>query len=484
MKESLTLNDKPTIWKGSTCEYIDESQHSHSAKRGGTGMGGFASTAALSGASGLGGYFVGEHISDIEDAKSQATGTWSDIQTLKQLVDVVREPIQVVHDGVNAVKTVADDIKSGIENAIGGLGAPEKSGNHGANTDDHGDLNVDARTGTQGPLEHLIRGSEIGRKLEDEWQSLTSSEHASIDEAQHPHNVESSPHTETGGFLGHIVSLVAQVISPILGHHDGQSHDDHRHHEYEVPRHDGGESEVHLHHEGSNEYAWEEHRPNGRLTVTYQHEAPPIHNNEDNGRFSGRAGEESPERMEGVEISDEDVAKIFPAATDRAHIASNLPLVLEALRERGLGDKQMVLMALCTIRAETEGFQPISEHVSKYNTHHHPFDAYEHRASLGNTEDGDGSRFHGRGFVQLTGRHNYQEIGDKIGVDLVDDPELANDPKISAKILAEFLKDRETHIRAAMSQGDYIEARRLVNGGTHGKERFIETLSAGDHLIA
>jgi predicted chitinase len=43
---------------------------------------------------------------------------------------------------------------------------------------------------------------------------------------------------------------------------------------------------------------------------------------------------------------------------------------------------------------------------------------------LGNTEDGDGFRFRGRGPIQLTGKKNYKEIGDMIGVDLVQNPQL------------------------------------------------------------
>src|SRR5712692_4668759 len=54
------------------------------------------------------------------------------------------------------------------------------------------------------------------------------------------------------------------------------------------------------------------------------------------------------------------VAQMFPH-TPVDHIHANLPFVLAALLEKELTDKPMVLMALATIRAETEGFAPISE---------------------------------------------------------------------------------------------------------------------------
>jgi len=78
------------------------------------------------------------------------------------------------------------------------------------------------------------------------------------------------------------------------------------------------------------------------------------------------------------------VSKMFPQ-TQVDNIRTNLPFVLKGLVERALGDKPMVLMALATIRAESESFQPIGEWLSKYNTSPggHPFDLYDFRSDLG-----------------------------------------------------------------------------------------------------
>lgn len=184
------------------------------------------------------------------------------------------------------------------------------------------------------------------------------------------------------------------------------------------------------------------------------------------------------------------VQKIFYDAHPN-NVAKYLPFVLKALEEVGIGDRDMVLMALATIRAETAGFEPISEYQSIYNTANRPFDLYEPGTdvghNLGNTKPGDGARFKGRGFIQLTGRYNYTQHGRAIGLgdQLVTNPELANDPEIAARLLASFLKQAEPRIRRALAQSpiDYRSARAAVNGGYHGLDAFRSAFNAGKQVV-
>ena len=189
------------------------------------------------------------------------------------------------------------------------------------------------------------------------------------------------------------------------------------------------------------------------------------------------------------QISTAVVSQMFPH-TPLVNIKRNLPFVLTALDEAQLHDRLMVLAALATIRAETESFEPVAEGQSRYNTSPdpkgHAFDLYDKRKDLGNTGPPDGERFRGRGYIQLTGRANYATYGKSIGLQgqLIENPELASEPAIAARLLAAFLKDKERRIKEALLDGDFAGARRLVNGGSHGLDRFIDAYQTGIRLTA
>lgn len=148
------------------------------------------------------------------------------------------------------------------------------------------------------------------------------------------------------------------------------------------------------------------------------------------------------------------------------------PYVSKALTDAGITGRNAIIAALATIGVETGRFEPITEYASG--------DAYEGRESLGNTQPGDGRRYKGRGFIQLTGRANYRTYGEILGVPLEQNPELALDPAISARILAEYFVRRG--IPAKARQGDWEGVRRAVNGGTNGWDRFIRMVRTLDQM--
>lgn len=94
-------------------------------------------------------------------------------------------------------------------------------------------------------------------------------------------------------------------------------------------------------------------------------------------------------------------------------------------------------------------------------------------AANGNICAGDGVKYAGRGYVQLTWKNNYASAGEKCGLDLVDDPDLALDPEAAARIMREgmthgwftgrsFADCLPGSGEASVSQ--FAMARRIING--------------------
>ena len=135
-----------------------------------------------------------------------------------------------------------------------------------------------------------------------------------------------------------------------------------------------------------------------------------------------------------------------------------------------------VAYALATAYHETaHTMQPIKEYGgSKYFFRMYDIEGNRPRKAreLGNVNPGDGAKFAGRGYVQLTGRTNYFNAGKALLVDLIEDPDKALDPTIAALImqkgmsqgwftgkkLSDYLPD------GPAKSWEFYEARRIING--------------------
>ena len=85
---------------------------------------------------------------------------------------------------------------------------------------------------------------------------------------------------------------------------------------------------------------------------------------------------------------------------------------------------------------------------------------------MGNINKGDGWKFRGRGFIQLTGRNNYTAAKKAIGVDIVKEPDLLLDPAVSAKVAHWFFTNNR--IWPHTHRNDVNKVTRIINGGLHG----------------
>lgn len=96
---------------------------------------------------------------------------------------------------------------------------------------------------------------------------------------------------------------------------------------------------------------------------------------------------------------------------------------------------------------------------------------------MGNSKQGDGWLYRGRGLTQLTGLDQYQEVEHWTGLDLVAMPALAAVPKNAATIAGAFWTKRGCNPHA--DAGDIIEVTRLINGGLTGlAQRQLQTKRA------
>ncbi len=119
---------------------------------------------------------------------------------------------------------------------------------------------------------------------------------------------------------------------------------------------------------------------------------------------------------------------------------------------------------------ETDGFRTLEEYGGPSY-----FQRYEGRQDLGNTQAGDGVRYHGRGIFQLTGRANYRRFGKILGINLEGAPERAKEPEISLAVAFAYWSERA--INAAADADDIAAVTRLINGGRNGlaeRTRYLE----------
>lgn len=85
---------------------------------------------------------------------------------------------------------------------------------------------------------------------------------------------------------------------------------------------------------------------------------------------------------------------------------------------------------------------------------------------MGNTEDGDGRKYIGRGLIQLTGKDNYKAAGDALGVDLVAQPHLVEEPRYAALTAGWYWNKRNLNADADTMNIDAMT--RKINGGNIG----------------
>lgn len=138
-----------------------------------------------------------------------------------------------------------------------------------------------------------------------------------------------------------------------------------------------------------------------------------------------------------------------------------------------VADIRWAAYMLATVKHEcADTFQPITERGAKSY-----FDKYEPGTSigknLGNTVKGDGYLYRGRGYVQLTGRANYQKMSTNLGLtgedDLIVHPDNALHPEVAYRIMSYGMRNgsftsKKLNDYINATKCDYTNSRRIING--------------------
>lgn len=183
-------------------------------------------------------------------------------------------------------------------------------------------------------------------------------------------------------------------------------------------------------------------------------------------------------------------ASVFGGALSQQQV-EGMEAILDGCASAGVSDPRHIAYVLATPMIETGGsFQPIVENLNYseqglLRTFPKYFNAsnakayarkpeaianraYGGRMGNGPEASGDGFRFRGRGFCQITGKTNYAKFSDLLGVDLVGTPDWACRDDIAGKVIVIGMRDgmftgKKLADYFTASGSDWVNARRIIN---------------------
>jgi putative chitinase len=102
---------------------------------------------------------------------------------------------------------------------------------------------------------------------------------------------------------------------------------------------------------------------------------------------------------------------------------------------------------------------------------------------MGNTEDGDGAKYIGRGLIQLTGKDNYKAVTEALGTDFIGQPQLLEEPRYAALSAGWFWNKKG--LNALADANDIETMTKRINGGSIGiDDRKAKIAMVSKYLVA
>ncbi|KOP51282.1 Prophage PSPPH02, putative chitinase [Pseudomonas coronafaciens pv. porri] len=165
-----------------------------------------------------------------------------------------------------------------------------------------------------------------------------------------------------------------------------------------------------------------------------------------------------------MSITTQQLLQILPNASSRAGVF--VPVLNVAMSKYAIVTRLRIAAFIAQIGHESGQLRYVRElgsddYLDKYDTG--PL-----AERLGNTpeDDDDGQLYRGRGLIQVTGRDNYAECAQALGLDLLKHPELLERPEHAAMSAGWFWHKRGLNTLA--DAGDFVTITKRINGGLNG----------------
>lgn len=160
-------------------------------------------------------------------------------------------------------------------------------------------------------------------------------------------------------------------------------------------------------------------------------------------------------------MTPQDLALATGARIDRA--TEFLPIIERAAVDFEISTQPRMAAFLAQVGHESGGLHWLTELWGPTSSQVR----YEGRTDLGNTQEGDGFKYRGRGLIQLTGRANYQKASDALATDFIGDPDQLAQPEYAVRSAMWFWQSHGLNELA--DAGDFERITKVINGGLNGE---------------
>ena len=190
-----------------------------------------------------------------------------------------------------------------------------------------------------------------------------------------------------------------------------------------------------------------------------------------------------------MNLTAEQIAKATGSSLENAQKFT--PYLNKYMQKYGITTPNRVLAFLAQVGHESGSLKYTEEIASG--------SAYKGRNDLGNIYAGDGVKFKGRGLIQLTGRGGYQNMSQKVGKDLIANPELVQQPDLATEVSAIYWSEKTRNgltlnewadkfdltqpIDSTNNKGIHENITRAINGGINGLNDRANRLATGQQIL-